>query len=68
MVPYEYKNPHELKYLPLMANFTGTYAPEFTVSQLTWKILPSRLSPHIYLDSSVQSSYFSCLKLIKWFA
>ena len=34
MVPYEYKYPHELKYLPLMTNFnrsTGTYAPEFMV-------------------------------------
>ena len=34
MVPYEYKYPHELKYLPLMTKFnrgTSTYAPEFTV-------------------------------------
>ena len=38
------------------------------ISQLIWKLLPSRLSLQIYLDSSVLFSYFSCLKSIKWFA
>ena len=34
MVPYDYKYPHELKYLSLMTNFnrcTCTYAPELIV-------------------------------------
>ena len=38
------------------------------ISQLIWKLLPSRLSLQMYLDSSVRFSYLSCLKSIKWFA
>ena len=35
MVLYEYKCPHELKYMPLMTDFdsnSGTYTPQFTVT------------------------------------
>ena len=45
------------------------YAEAFlSIPQLTQKILPSCLRFQIYLDSSVRFPYFSCLKLIKWFA
>ena len=38
------------------------------ISQLVPKLLRSRLSLQIYLDSSVRFSYLSCLKSTKWFA